>query len=217
MRRMHTRPTPPTTTWLAIAFLRGDPYVPRDRSIALFTRGPFVHTEVLLGKGEQDVRAYAAFDGVSGFVPSSARHSRHASRWALVKYPLPPGGYEKVYAWILQMLAAKLPYNQRDLWQCAVKICLPFETDLDCTRPDTWGENGGVFCSQAALLLLRRGVQTGIITLADDKRAKRVEGTNSRGCSPNDLFRILTSPTPASSPQKKEMKVPEAFRPKPVA
>lgn len=167
----------------------------RDRYIASVTRGPFVHVEVVLGKGDTDTRAYAAFDGVSGFMPSNTRYKNRGggARWTLVKYALPPTGYEKIYALILHILAMNLSYNHRDLWQCVIKTCLPFESDLDCSRPDTWERHGGVFCSQVALLLLRRATRMGVIAPFPDNCTRLIEETNSRGCSPNDLFRILTN------------------------
>lgn len=185
--------------WLAVAFLRANAHAPRDRFIAGVTRGPFVHTEIILGKDTggvpaADTRAYSAFEGVSGFTPSKSSiqwRNDVSSDWTVLKFQLPPGGYEKAYAVILQVLAMDLPYNSRDLWQCCIRCCLPFEEDLDCEQPDTWKARGGVFCSQVALLLLRRVARMGLIRPPDVTR-ERIEETNSRGCSPNDLFRILS-------------------------
>lgn len=177
-------------TWITIAFLRGDPHAQRDRLITRFTRGPYVHTEIVLTKGE-DTRAYSSFEGVGGLVPCNPKPI--ASRqWSSVRFPLPPGGYEKVYAHILRIMATAPPYNTQDLWQCCIKMCLPFETDLDCGRPEEWAPRG-VFCSQVALLLLRQLARTGIISLPPEQMSL-VEATNSRGCSPNTLFSILAPP-----------------------
>jgi hypothetical protein len=186
------------TPWLAVAFMRGDPHVPRDKLISGVTRGPYVHTEIMLGSGAMGLggaRAYAAFEGVSGFTPSASEIVQEQTgvplgKWTVVRYPLPLGGYEKAYALVLQMLAMDLPYNRRDLWQCCIRLCLPFEADLDCERPDTWKPMGGVFCSQVALLFLRRMTRMGLIPHLEPL-SHQLETTNSRGCSPNDLFRIL--------------------------
>jgi hypothetical protein len=187
---------PAAGTWLAIAFLRGENKVFKDRLITAVTHGPFVHTEVLIGRdGDtlRQARAYASFEGVSGFTPSKSFRVQRGESWELIKFPLPPGGYEKAYASILQILATDLPYNVRDLWQCCVPVRIPFESDLDCERPETWKATGGVYCSQAALLIVRRLSRLGTVSLTDEAAA-RVEATNSRGCSPNDLFRLLTAP-----------------------
>jgi hypothetical protein len=180
--------------WLGVAFLRAQSSIPRDRVISALTWGPYVHTEILLARRDGDIRSYAAFDGVSGFTPSTSwgKHPPRGQQWTVIRYPLQPGGYEKVYALVLQLLALNLAYNSSDLWQCCVKVALPFESDLDCERPDTW-RPGGVFCSQVALLLIRRLARTGVISLQDSQKTD-VEQTNSRGCSPNALFNMMTLP-----------------------
>ena len=185
------------TPWLGVAFQRAQSSIPRDRVISALTWGPYVHTEILLARQDGDIRSYAAFDGVSGFTPSRnwGKHSHcPAQQWTVIRYPLQPGGYEKVYALVLQLLALNLAYNSRDLWQCCVKVALPFESDLDCERPDTW-RPGGVFCSQVALLLIRRLARMGVIRLPD-RQARGVEQTNSRGCSPNTLFQMMAPIAP---------------------
>ena len=172
--------------------------MPRDRLISGVTRGPFVHTEILLGKGDTgDARAYTAFEGVSGFTPSASEilHKNTGlplEKWTVIRYPLETGGYEKAYALVLQILAMDLPYNKSDLWQCCIRLCLPFEADLDCEHPDTWKARGGVFCSQVALLFLRRMNRMGLVPNLETL-ACQIESANSRGCSPNDLFRMLTT------------------------
>lgn len=179
--------------WLAIAFLRGDPHTVHDVVVSGATRGPYVHTEIMLGRGS-DIRAYTAFEGVSGFTPCTpsvlSRTHESGQEWSILKYNLAPGGYEKAYALILELLATNLPYNRRDLWQCCIKVCLPFEQDLDCETPQTWKPHG-VFCSQVALLFLRRMTRNGVLSLSHGCTAG-IESTNSRGCSPNTLFRVLT-------------------------
>jgi hypothetical protein len=206
--------TGPVGTWLAIAFLRGDDRLFKDRLITAVTTGPFVHTEVLIGRdGEslRQARAYASFEGVSGFTPSRSFHKQTGcstlgtnkdDSWEVIKYPLPAGGYERACAAMLQILAADLPYNHRDLWQCFIPVCLPFENDLDCERPETWKASGGTFCSQAALLILRRLSRLHVVSLSC-QIIPRVEHTNSRGCSPNDLFRMLTQAPHGQNDEKK--------------
>ncbi len=146
-------------TCLSIAFMSGDWRLFDDRLVMSATRGPFVHAEVVLSRGDS-VRAYASL-GASGFTVSPNKHPESppaepgGRAWRLVHFPLRQGAYKPVYALILQLLALNLPYNSWDTWQCCVKLMLPFERDLDCCDLESWRASG-VFCSQACLLLLRR-------------------------------------------------------------
>jgi hypothetical protein len=85
-------------------------------------------------------------------------------------------------------MALQLPYNSRDLWQCCIKIMLPFEKDLDCNNLPSWCKQG-VFCSQACLLILRRLAAGGFLHLP---RGVDLAHVNSRGCSPNSLHALLS-------------------------
>lgn len=172
---------------LTVAFLRGDPRSLHDAFVMDGTWGPYVHTEVVLTPASGPPRAYSSFDAAGGVVPV-APHA-YDRGWDLVTYPLPQAGFCGLYAMLLAMIAARPPYNSRDLWQCCVPIFLPFESDLDCTAPRTWA--GGVFCSQFACLLLRWACRVGHIRPTPACRL-RLEAVNSRGCSPNELHKILT-------------------------
>lgn len=183
--------------FVGVAFLRGDPYFMRDGLVMQSTGGPFVHTEFVLGWG-QDVRCYTAFgapgrnDPVNGFVPSRRTIGLpDGPRWEVVTFPVRGGAadYWRAYAFVLQLVAMRVPYNYQDLWQCCVKIALPYERDVDCDVPASW-QRHGVFCSQACLLLLRAMVRKRIISLPQDISLS-VERTNSRGCSPNALHHML--------------------------
>lgn len=187
--------------FVGIAFLRGNPSRMWDRAIMGATHGPFVHTEFFLQRGD-DVRMYTAANLFAsdscqnrqgrhpGFMPSARLKSfPDPAQWEIVRFPVSASGYLLTYALILQLLALDLPYNARDLWQCCIKVMLPFEQDLDCRNVDSW-RRGGVFCSQVCLLLLRRLHLQGVLELCPTV-AKSVKAVNSRGCSPNSLYRIL--------------------------
>ena len=178
---------------LSIAFMSGDWRRLDDRLIMSATRGPFVHAEVLLSRGDS-VRAYASLEP-RGFTVSSSKHSEQPARpggraWRLVHFPLRQGAYKPVYALILQLLALNLPYNRWDTWQCCVGLMLPFERDLDCCDLESW-RAGGVFCSQGCLLLLRRLGRMGALASPQLVDWRALEATNSRGCSPNALYGLL--------------------------
>lgn len=180
--------------WIGIAFRYANPQIMRDRVISVLTSGPFVHTEVLLADGRGDIRAYSACDNTSGFSPSSSFDGRKQNRWTAIRYHFKSrDDYMKAYAFLLHVISLSLPYNKRDLWQCFIKAALPFERDLDCNDPRTW-KHSGVFCSQVALLILRKLRRDRLICFlgVGDKRLDHlVEHTNSRGCSPNQLFNML--------------------------
>jgi hypothetical protein len=184
----------PSLPWIGVAFRHASPSIAKDRIISCLTRGPFVHTEIILADGKGGMRAYAAKDNTSGFSPSNSFNaacgSHHA--WTTVRYSLgSPQAYKHVYAIILQLISLALPYNSQDLWQCCVQIALPFEHDLDWRYPETW-KGAGVFCSQVALLILRKLASEGVLPLVPDS----IQTVNSRGCSPNQLFRLLTYDRP---------------------
>ncbi len=186
---------------LGVAFRRANMVLAKDRVISTLTWGPLVHTELWLYSGDGSrPRTYGAFQGTSGFMPSHPFRDK-SEQWVVVRYALAPGGYERVYAVILQLLSMNMPYNARDLWQCCIKVALPFEKDLDCERPETW--KGGVFCSQAALLVLRRLQRQGVLSHSPEGLRTLIETTNSRGCSPNALYDLLSPPGPYRGKLKK--------------
>lgn len=149
---MFSEPATPHTTWIGIAFRHATPGMNRDRVVSLLTGGPYVHTEVLLSDQEGIVRAYAAYEGLSGFTPSRSfgeqARSKPSTVWSAVRFPFKSDdGFKRVYALVLTLITLALPYNRQDLWQCCFQQALPFESDLDCAAPKTWLRTG-VFCSQ---------------------------------------------------------------------
>jgi len=188
---MHEPPT-----FVGVAFLRGKPDALWDRLIMDTTFGPFVHAEFFLQRGEE-MRFYTAANLVepgrrpSGFLPSARlRRAPDPTQWSVVRYPVSREAYLLTYSFVLQLIALNLPYNYKDLWQCSLKLFLPFERDLDCARPETWRPSG-VFCSQVCLLLLRRLHGHGALPTLPLPAAARLHAVNSRGCSPNALYRLL--------------------------
>lgn len=180
---------PKSGCWLGIAFRRGDPCRLKDRLIMSATSGEFVHTEVLLGSGAR-YHAYAAFEGRGGFLRSGNRHD--PDHWDVLALPLSTESARAVYSTLLQALDMNLSYNYTDLWQCVIQSMLPYEADLDCEDMPSW-RRGGLFCSQAALLFLRRFLRSGLVPPGSLSPATRlaIEQTHSRGCSPNLLHRLL--------------------------
>ena len=171
---------------MELAFRHAMPEFRRDRIVSFLTQGPFVHTEIVLRDRAGSARAYSNLGAPRA----------NPTQWTTLMFSLAPDkGYERAYAVILQILATGLPYNTRDLWQCCFQAALPFEQDLDCMHPAAWSKHG-VFCSQVALLFMRRLTRERVITRLHPVVAARLEAVNSRGCSPNQLFRILSPPPP---------------------
>jgi hypothetical protein len=70
------------------------------------------------------------------------------------------------------------------------QVLLPFESDLDCNNITSWRPSG-VFCSQVCLLIMRRLAQTGTLQVSPGVKSHML-AVNSRGCSPNALYRLLS-------------------------
>ena len=175
-----------TDYWVGFAFRKGNPKLTRERVIMAATWGGFVHCELLLGHGDA-YRAYSAYENIGGMLPSS--YPEYKSDWVVVKYPLVnKAAYDRAYSWVLSILDMRLPYNSQDLWQCCLKIMLPFEADLPCQHPERWS---AAFCSQLCLLFMRRLLVEGMVRAVPNPTRYLVHNTNSRGCSPNTLFQIL--------------------------
>jgi hypothetical protein len=176
---------------VGILSLRGNPRLWGDMLVMESTGGPFVHSEIFLQNG-RDVRTYTAVQyphpcSDSAFCPTGRRFPL-SSQWETIRFPVTEAAYKAAYAIILQLMALQLPYNSRDLWQCCIKIMLPFEKDLDCNNLPSWCKQG-VFCSQACLLILRRLAAGGFLHLP---RGVDLAHVNSRGCSPNSLHALLS-------------------------
>jgi len=198
--------------FLGVCFRRGAWDYLGDEVVMQGTGGPYVHSEFILGKNRHDMRCYTSCassghdKGLEGFMLTrrwSCLPSSHD--WEVVTFPLNDGmqGYKRAYSFILQLVSMRIPYNYGDLWQCCVKVLLPSERDILCTDMRDW-QRHGVFCSQACLLLLRHFSNLNLITLHASVRAD-ICNINSRGCSPNCLYRIL-------SPGKKNKTGVESIR-----
>lgn len=187
--------------YLGVAFRRGLTKDWNDLLVMESTQGPYVHTELFLQRGNAS-RFYTSVnaDRRPCAITPTSRRLPLPPHWEAVRYPVSQRGYRAAYALILQLMTLPIPYNSRDLWQCAIPLMLPFERDLDCMDPPSW-TGPGVFCSQFCLLVLRRLAAQGVVH-AEPSLLHLLADTNSRGCSPNALHRLLLPP----HPQKKGTK-----------
>lgn len=173
--------------WVGIAFRTGNITSPYDTMIMTGTLGHFVHCELILGRGaEADVfSSYNKDNCVSGFVRSMSEFN--PQEWTILT--MPANDTRNARAMSLQLLDLGIPYNAKDLWQCCVKVMLPFETEVDCNNAMEWKQKG-VFCSQMCLLFLRKMVQNGDLSV-NNVLKHHLETVHSRGCSPNMLYNII--------------------------
>lgn len=187
------------TPFMGVAFRRGCLKSVGDDVVMQGTWGPYVHSEFVLGKNSSDIRCYTACSSPDsskyreGFLSTQRWTSLTPPEgWEVIIFPINEGmtGYRKAYALILQLLSLHIPYNYKDLWQCCVKAVLSHEKDVVCTDAKDW-QRHGVFCSQACLLLLRQFANQNLITLSVHAQTL-VSTINSRGCSPNCLYRIIS-------------------------
>lgn len=174
-----------TGPWIGVAFLKGDVHRIGDDLVMGATWGSMTHCELLIGNGTT-ARSYGAFTD-AGFVESS--NEIVGPRWHVTCFPVQD--HNVTYPFVLRALSLGIPYNNKDLWQCCIKAMLPFETELDCTVPESWVQHG-VFCSQVCLLMLRKFNRDGVLKCPAPLTVL-LETTHSRGCSPNTLFFMLNN------------------------
>lgn len=175
--------------WVGVAFRKGRMEVPFEATAMVATLGPYVHTELIVGK-DSLADVYSSFeskDAQYGFVRSDSVFDKE--NWSIVYLPLQSLTHAQGMS--LALLASNVPYNHNDLWQCCITCALPFEEELACDQVEDW-KTHGVFCSQMCLLFLRSLMHHGDLVTAPGL-AHMLENTHSRGCSPNLLFGILNS------------------------
>lgn len=172
-------------SWVGVAFKIGSFSSAYETLIMGSTFGQFVHCELVIGDGMMS-DVFASYHGSLGFMRSCEEYDPRL--WVVLYMPLK--SIKNAKALSLQLLDLQIPYNYTDLWQCCVKAMLPFESELDCTNPETWKQ--GVFCSQMCLLYLRFLMRVGDIEVCEQLQ-HHLESVHSRGCSPNMLYSILSA------------------------
>ena len=109
-----------------------------------------------------------------------------ADEWSYVALPVVDAN--RALAILEDMLASPAPYYI-SVGECAMPKCIvdAIERDVDCMHPENWN---GVFCSQFALLFVRRCALEGILDVPR-KRQALLWSVSSRGCLPSRLRVIL--------------------------
>lgn len=152
---------------------------PFDAVVEFVTWSNLVHSEIRLGP----VSSYAAYKGETPCFLEQIPKKHPHPEWEV--FMIPVTDYDKASEFVQAIVNAKLPYRMP--WDCLFSQCIlkEFDTDLDCTRPETWGS---IFCSQSSLLFLRRCAQEGILSVVNTRPLFECD---SKGVSPVSLYRIM--------------------------
>lgn len=185
-----------STNYIGLMFRRRVPGLDTDTVIQMFTGDEFLHVDVLFvpelpqgrdpaRESERDEKMRQVFttfvrEHFRGYVPLEWT-SRTDESHLLMVIPVTQEEYERSRAYIADLCHAKTPYNYLDLILCAMpKWC---SRDL-AHDPDPYPLPSTVFCSQAALLMLRHA-------LPRHAAGGVLYTINSRACRPQDLYRIM--------------------------
>ena len=178
-----------------VAFKRGSWHNLSETAVEAITWSPLVHSEVRI-----DSASYAAYEDLYPCFQKTQAGGGHP-KWVII--PIGISNVGMAQAFLNEIVNARLPY--RFPWECVVpqSILKKVETDLDCCRPHTWGS---VFCSQAALLFLRRCALANILQIPNPHMLFQVD---SNGTSPARLYNLLRA---MQNPPQQRMTKRKIFR-----
>ena len=111
-----------------------------DAVIELATFSTIVHSEVwVLEEAQQKQLAYAAFDDADPCFTQRVAPTDSCD-WVLLRIPVSVENVPLAHSFLQEIHNAKLRY--RLPWECCCPqfVLHALENDLDCNRPDTWGE-----------------------------------------------------------------------------
>jgi hypothetical protein len=152
-----------------------NPYVAMVRAFSL--GNPGVHTELWVG--DQRVSTFRPNECVTIRPMSELRDTKE---WHVVNIPVT----DQIQALRFVKEALRSP---ADYYISIPELAMPktlldsLDHDLDCCHPEHWDK---LFCSQFALLFLRRCAIAGILDTPKDK-IKLLWSVNSKGCLPGRL------------------------------
>jgi hypothetical protein len=185
-----------------LATYNGSLVDPAVAMVTAFSLGnPGVHTEVWMdgyrvsttnpGKGMDLVPENCRFrvstfqiDKCVSIMPLS--DSLDQSEWHVIHVPITD--CKQAIRFIKEAMASPAEYRF-SIPEFAMPKCLldTLDNDLDCCHPEKWNT---LFCSQFALLFLRRCAIAGILDIPKTKQ-RLLWSVNSKGCLPSRL-RIIT-------------------------
>ena len=152
-----------------------------DSLITAFSLGnPGVHSEIWFEKFR--VSAFRGLPDRCVLILPFEDFGTPAGEWHVVDIPVSDVGL--ALSFIEEAAACEAHYHYSLPEFGMPKVLLDrLDQDLDCTRPSTWDR---LFCSQFALLFLRRCSLAGVLQVAPE-RQRMLWGVNSRGCLPSRL------------------------------
>ena len=178
-----------------IGFMHRTPVkcIPSDVVLAAVTHARFMHVDMLFvppSGTEQDVdimkQLFSAYMGESfcAYTPQKWTERDNSSH-ALLLLEVSEDEYYKARAYVCDLQVGKVPYNYVDLTLCALPNSMALTMAHDSPPyplPKT------VYCSQAAILMLRHAMSPSRKNAAIIGSLSRV---NARACSPSMLYNIL--------------------------
>lgn len=161
----------------------------REPDVALVTAfslfNPGVHTEVWFDKYRVTARgsreaAHKCMD------ITTMGNDMDTSGWHVVGVPITD--HSRASLFIKEAMASPAVYSI-SIPELAMPKCIldTIDSDLDCCHPEQWDK---LFCSQFALLFLRRCAVAGILDVSKAKQ-RLLWSVNSKGCLPSRL-QIIT-------------------------
>jgi len=171
-------------TSVRVAFFRGSWLHASDAAIMLYERlSREVHAEVWF----HDV-SFSVYCNACPTMRVRALDSSDAdgSEWDSIEIPVTD--HRRALQILMEMKRSPAPYHI-NVMECALpkRFVDAIEEDEDCMHPEQWS---GLFCSQFALLFVRRCALEGILGVSHS-RCAILWSVNSKGCLPARLWRIL--------------------------
>ena len=176
---------------IRVAIQRGRWSSPDQAPLMLFELDSHVHAEVWV----DDMGFSSGYNGAARSVfqaPRPGPSEPAPERWDV--FPLPLASEAAGVDVMLDMWRSEAPYrfNVRD-FVLPRAVVDRLDPDVDCTRPREWGS---LFCSQFALLYLRRCALAGLLRDPD----RLLWALNSRACAPSHLARLMPRLLAAQAP-----------------
>lgn len=167
---------------IRVALMRGRWSSPEQAPLMLLEMDSHVHAEVWV----DDMGFSSGYNGKARSVyqtPRPGPGSPAPEGWDV--FPLPLTSEAQGVDLMRDMWRSQAPYRYsvRD-FVLPRALVDRLDPDVDCAHPEGWGT---LFCSQFALLYLRRCALAGLLRDPD----RLLWGLNSRSCAPSHLARLM--------------------------
>ena len=180
--------------YIGLMFRRRVPGIKMDFIIQNVTGDEFLHVDIIFIPSDTNIErskrireVFTTFLGehFKGFV-AQEWEKRTESTHLLMVIQVTEDQYDEARRYVADLCMAKVPYNYLDLMVCAMPKRLSGSSWVD--DPPPYPIPSTVFCSQAAMLMLR-------YALTKERVAHPLGGPlytiNSRACRPQNLLNIL--------------------------